>query len=258
LLFYAGAWGDAAIKMQRRLTTILAADVAGYSRLTGADEEGTVLRLRALRQELIDPAIAGHGGRTVKLMGDGTLIEFVSVVDAVRCALEVQRGMMARNADVAPDKRIEFRIGIHLGDVIVESDGDLMGDGVNIAARLEGIAECGGIAISEDVWRQVEGKVAAEFVDVGAQSLKNIARPVHVYKVATGGPTEPSAAVTDAASASRLSIVVLPFANLSGDPAQDFLADVLTEDLTTYLSRIPESFVIAEVPPSPSRASPWT
>src|SRR6202167_675110 len=156
----------AANPMQRRLTTILAADVAGYSRLAGADEEGTVSRLRALRQELIDPVIAAHGGRTIKLMGDGRLTEFASVVDAVRCALEVQRGMTARNANVAPDRRIEFRVGIHLGDVIVESDGDLMGDGVNIAARLEGIAEPGGICLSEDAFRQVRGKIAENFVDL--------------------------------------------------------------------------------------------
>jgi TolB-like protein/class 3 adenylate cyclase len=247
------AFGEALVaeqRVNRRLTTILAADVAGYSRLTGADEEGTVSRLRAHRQELIDPIIAGHGGRTIKLMGDGRLVEFASVVDAVRCALEVQRGMTARNANIAPDKRIEFRVGIHVGDVMVESDGDLMGDGVNIAARLEGIAEPGGICLSEDAWRQVRDKIVAEFADLGEQSLKNIARPVRAYRVDTAGTGEnargSSAPPTPASpSAPRLSIVVLPFANIGGDPEQDYFVDGVTESLTTDLSRIAGSFVIA-------------
>jgi TolB-like protein/class 3 adenylate cyclase len=244
-------------EISRRLTTVLAADVAGYGRLAGADEEGTVSRLRALRQELIDPVIAAHGGRTFKLTGDGTLIEFASVVDAVRSGLEVQRGMMARNANLTPDKRIEFRVGIHLGDVIVESDGDLMGDGVNIAARLEGIAEPGGICLSEDAYRQVRDKVAAEFTDLGDKALKNIARPVRVYAVhiagtittpthqgfaASPGASQPS---SPASSPPRLSIVVLPFANIGGDPEQEYFVDGVTESLTTDLSRISGSFVIA-------------
>ncbi len=183
-------------EIARRLTTILAGDVAGYSRLAAADEEGTVSRLRALRRDLIDPVIATHGGRTVKLMGDGWLIEFASVVGAVRCASDIQRGMTARNANVAPERRIEFRIGIHLVDVIVESDGDLMADGVNIAARLEGIAEPGGVCLSEDAYRQVRDKIAVEFTDLGDRELKNIARPVRVYAIRVGGtrktPTHPS------------------------------------------------------------------
>jgi TolB-like protein/class 3 adenylate cyclase/Flp pilus assembly protein TadD len=263
--------------MQRRLTTILAADVAGYSRLAAADEEGTVTRLRALRQELIDPVVAANGGRLVKTTGDGRLIEFGSVVDAVRCAIEAQRKIALRNADVAPDRRIEFRVGIHLGDVIVESDGDLMGDGVNIAARLEGIAEPGGICLSDDAYRQVRDKIAAEFADLGEQSLKNIARPVRVYAVGPqkspsppqwGGegrdgvgkssdkPTSPSHAFGAGPSLSpreraergnppRLSIVVLPFANIGGDPEQEYFVDGVTESLTTDLSRISGSFVIA-------------
>jgi adenylate cyclase len=169
--------------MQRKLTTILAADVVGYSRLAGVDEEDTVGRLRALRQELVDPVIAANGGRVFKDTGDGRLAEFASVVGAVRCALEVQRTMTARNAHVAPDKRIQFRVGIHLGDVIVESDGDLMGDGVNIAARLEGICEPGGICISEDAYRQVRDKIGGECTDLGDKELKNIARPVRAYRV---------------------------------------------------------------------------
>ncbi len=235
--------------MQRRLAAILAADIAGYSRLTGADEEGVVSRLRALRQELIDPVIAAHGGRTVKLMGDGRLVEFASVMDAVRCAVEVQRGMTGRNANVAPDRRIEFRVGIHLGDVIVESDGDLMGDGVNIAARLEGIADPGGVCLSEDAWRQVRDKLNEQFDDLGEQGLKNIVRPIRVYRVVLVGAGEKarggSAPATPASSsAPRLSIVVLPFANIGGEPEQDYFVDGVTESLTTDLSRISGSFVI--------------
>jgi class 3 adenylate cyclase/pimeloyl-ACP methyl ester carboxylesterase len=170
-------------EISRRLTAILAADVAGYSRLAGADEEGTVSRLRALRQELIDPVVAANGGRMVKTTGDGRLIEFGSVVDAVRCAIEVQNKMALRNIDVAPDKRIEFRVGLHLGDVMVESDGDLMGDGVNIAARLESIAEPGGICISRQVLDQVEAKFDLAYRELGRQNLKNIAKPVEVYAI---------------------------------------------------------------------------
>ncbi len=232
----------------RKLTTILAADVAGYSRLTGADEEGTVARLRALRHELVDPVVAANNGRVVKTTGDGRIVEFASVVDAVRCAIEVQRKMATRNADVAPDKRIEFRVGIHLGDVIVESDGDLMGDGVNIAARLEGIAEPGGVCLSDDAYRQARDKVSAEFVDLGEQRLKNIVRPIRAYGIPPAHdraamPEERSATTKEGAP--RLSIVVLPFANIGGDPEQDYFVDGVTESLTTDLSRIAGSFVIA-------------
>jgi TolB-like protein/class 3 adenylate cyclase/Flp pilus assembly protein TadD len=246
-LIQAGAGTMQGNPMRRRLTTILAADVAGYSRLAGADEEGTVTRLRALQQELIDPLIAAKSGRIVKTTGDGRLIEFASVVDAVRCAVEVQRGMQARNTNIAPDRRIEFRVGIHLGDVIVESDGDLMGDGVNIAARLEGIAEPGGICLSEDAWRQVRDKIDAEFSELGDKELKNIARPVRVYALMSGAasPTPaPHAAAPGKAGPPPLSIVVLPFANLGGDPEQEYFVDGVTESLTTDLSCIAGSFVI--------------
>jgi TolB-like protein/class 3 adenylate cyclase len=231
----------------RKLAAILAADVAGYSKLAGADEEGTLARLRALRSDLIDPTIALHRGRVVKRTGDGVLIEFRSVVDAVRCAIEVQSGMVERNAGVAPDRRIEFRVGIHLGDVVEESDGDLMGDGVNIAARLEGVADPGGICVSEDAYRQVRDRVTETFLDLGERQLKNIARPVRVYAVKTGaaGPAPtPHASAPEKPSAPRLSIVVLPFANLGGDPEQEYFVDGVTESLTTDLSRISGSFVI--------------
>ncbi len=208
----------------------LSRDVAGYSRLTAADEEGTVTRLRVLRHELIDPVIATHKGRTVKTTGDGRLVEFGSVVDALRCAIEVQQKMAMRNADVAPGKRIEFRVGVHLGDVIVESDGDLMGDGVNVAARLESIAQPGGICISDDVYRQARDKVNAEFLDLGEQRLKNIARPVRAFAIAPnpergrgtivgGGLNAPAKAARP-----RLSIVVVPFTNIGGDAEQKFMA----------------------------------
>jgi TolB-like protein len=232
-------------RVERRLSAILAADVAGYSRLTGADEEGTVSRLRALRHELIDPLVTAHGGRIVKHTGDGRLIEFASVVAAVRCAVEVQRGMTSRNANVAPDKWIEFRVGIHLGDVMVESDGDLMGDGVNIAARLEGIAEPGGICLSEDAWRQVRDKVSEQFIDFGNKELKNIARPVRVYSFNGRHESGSGSPAAEKPGPPRLSIVVLPFANIGGDPDQDYFVDGVTESLTTDLSRIAGSFVIA-------------
>ena len=232
-------------RVQRRLAAILAADVAGYSRLTGADEEGTIARLRALRRELIDPTIASHGGRIVKTTGDGILTEFASVVDAVRCAVEAQRGMTTRNADVSADQRIEFRIGIHLGDVVVEGD-DLLGDGVNVAARLEGIAEPGGICLSDDAYRQIKGKINLAVRDVGEQHLKNIAEPVRVYVLSpASAPSTPTPATTASAhQAPRLSIVVLPFANIGGNPEQEYFVDGVTENLTTDLSRMSGTLVI--------------
>jgi TolB-like protein/class 3 adenylate cyclase/Flp pilus assembly protein TadD len=250
-------WETPTPEVQRKLAAILAADIAGYSRLVGADEEGTLARLRALRRELIDPMISAHRGRIVKTTGDGILIEFASVVDAARCAIEVQRAMTVRNADFMPEKRIEFRVGIHLGDVVVQEDGDLMGDGVNIAARLEAIAEPGGICLSEDAYRQVRDKIVVEVTDLGDKELKNIARPVRVYAVQIGRTTKtpihqgftPSPGASPplgpVSSPPRLSIVVLPFANIGGDPEQDYFVDGVTESLTTDLSRISGSFVIA-------------
>ena len=231
----------------RKLAAILAADVAGYSRLAGFDEERTLARLRALRSDLIDPTIALHHGRVVKHTGDGVLIEFRSVVDAVRCAMEVQNGMVERNAGLPPDRRIEFRVGIHLGDVVEETDGDLMGDGVNIAARLEGIADPGCICLSEDAYRQVRDRLKEGFADLGEKELKNIARPVRVYAVkigSAGSSPAPHTSAPDKAGPPRLSIVVLPFANLGGDPEQEYFVDGVTESLTTDLSRISGSFVI--------------
>ena len=269
----------------RKLAAILVSDVVGYSRLAGADEDRILARLRALRSDLIDPTIAVHHGRVVKRTGDGAIVEFRSVVDAVNLAVEVQRAMVDRNAGVAPDKRIEFRIGIHLGDVVEESDGDLMGDGVNIAARLQGVAKPGGICISDDAFRQVKSRLDLKVSDLGPVPLKNIAEPMRAYSLEVGQSTEakplrsaakalafkgrpvsaPLAAVISAlallAAASgwlllagrsvtpsapaHLSIVVLPFANLSGDPTQDYFADGITENLTTDLSRLSGSFVIA-------------
>jgi adenylate cyclase len=235
----------------RRLTAILAADVAGYSRLMGADEEGTHERLMAHFGELINPKIGEHRGRVVKNTGDGLLAEFASLVDAVRCAVEVQRGVAERNEGTPPEKRIEFRIGINLGDVMVEDD-DIFGDGVNVAARLEALSEPGGICISRMVRDQIRDKLAYAFEDLGEQSVKNITRPVRVYalrpEAVAGLPASslPSALpFPRPAVAPRLSIVVLPFTNLSNDPEQKYFADGITEDLTTDLSRIEGSFVIA-------------
>ena len=232
----------------RKLAAILVSDVVGYSRLTGADEDRILARLRTLRSDLIDPTIAAHHGRIVKRTGDGSIIEFRSVVDAVNCAIEVQKAMVERNAEVAPDKRIEFRIGIHLGDVVEESDGDLMGDGVNIAARLEGIAEPGAICLSEDAYRQVKARLNLPVTDLGQTQLKNIAEPIRVYslQVGTSATAKPATAPAPEKSAPpRLSIVILPFKNLSSDSSQDYFADGVTENLTTDLSRIRNSFVIA-------------
>jgi adenylate cyclase len=273
----------------RKLAAILVSDVVGYSRLAGADEDRILARLRALRSDLIDPIIAVHNGRVVKRTGDGAIVEFRSVVDAVRCAIEVLNGMVERNAGVPPERRIQFRIGIHLGDVVEESDGDLMGDGVNIAARLEGIAKPGTICLSEDAYRQVKSRLDLAVSDLGAIQLKNIAEPVRVYSLAVDKPMQakptklaaskqrpifvligagiialiviaggswyllganrPATVISNASTvrpdAAHLSIVVLPFTNLSGDASQDYFADGITENLTTDLSRIRNSFVIA-------------
>ena len=231
----------------RKIAAILVSDVVGYSRLAGADEDRTLARLRALRSDLIDPTISVHRGRVVKRTGDGSIIEFRSVVDAVNCAIEVQRAMVERNAGVAPDKRIEFRIGIHLGDVVEESDGDLMGDGVNIAARLEGIAAPGAISLSEDAYRQVKGRLDLAVDDLGLKQLKNIAEPIRVYSLEIGQAAHAKFAQTPAPEKSappRLSMVVLPFAKIGGDSEQDYFADGVTESLTTDLSRISGAFVI--------------
>ena len=268
----------------RKIAAILVADVVGYSRLVGADEDRTLARLRGLRSDLIDPAIAAHHGRIVKRTGDGLIAEFRSVVDAVRCAIEVQIAMVERNAGVAAEKRVEFRVGIHLGDVVEEADGDLMVDGINIAARLESICKPGAVCLSEDAYRQVKGRLDLAVIDLGPMQLKNIAEPVRVYSLEVGVPTqakprEPkrrlspaliamgiaalavlaaasawyflnanrsaSVATKTPAEATRLSIVVTPFANLSGDPGQDYLVDALTDELTTSLARLRDTFVIA-------------
>jgi adenylate cyclase len=277
----------------RKLAAILVADIVGYSRLAGADEDRILARLRTLRSDLIDPILAVHHGRVVTRTGDGAIIEFRSVVDAVRCAIEVQSGLAERNAGLPPEKRIEYRVGIHLGDVVEEEDGDLMGDGVNIAARLEGVAKPGAICLSEQAYWQVKGRLDLKVTDLGATQLKNIAEPIHVYSLEVGQPAqakpaEPvtpvaptpqkrrfglarlaaaiaalliviaggawwflntnraaSVAAKTPAEAARLSIVVLPFANLSGDSGQDYLVDALTDELTTVLARIPGNFVIA-------------
>jgi len=274
----------------RKLAAILVADVVGYSRLAGADEDRTLARLRGLRSDLIDPAIAAHRGHIIKRTGDGSIIEFRSVVDAVRCALEMQTGMVERNAGLPPERRIEFRVGVHLGDVVEEADGDLMGDGVNVAARLEGICEPGGVCLSEDAYRQVKSRLELQVADLGPQSLKNIAEPVHAYLLRQGAPAtqkSPQAATRTRdvlhrwpalaaalalvllaagafawragyaprfmaasvdeklADTPHLSIVVLPFENMSGDKDQDYFADGITDDLTTDLSHLQDSFVIS-------------
>jgi adenylate cyclase len=240
----------------RKIAAILAADVVGYSRLAGTDEDRTLARLRALRSDLIDPTIAVHHGRVVKRTGDGALVEFRSVVEAVRCAIEVQNGMVERNAGLPPDRRIDFRIGIHLGDIVEESDGDLMGDGVNIAARLEGIAKPGAICLSEDAYRQVKARLDLVVSDLGATTLKNIAEPIRVYSLDVGvaamvKPTSQGMPVAlDQPSATlelpdKPSIAVLPFQNMGGDPEQEYFADGMVEDIITALSRFKNLFVIA-------------
>ena len=234
----------------RKLAAILAADVVGFSRLTGADEDRTLARLRALRSDLIDPTISVHKGRVFKRTGDGVLVEFRSVVDAVRCAIEVQNAMLERNAGLPPERRIEFRVGIHLGDVVEESDGDLMGDGVNIAARLEGVAAPGSICLSEDAYRQVKSRLDLLVSDLGETKLKNIADPMRVYSLQVGAAAmaKPAPqAESHAASAlpDKPSIAVLPFTNMSGDSEQEYFVDGMVEDIITALSRFNQLFVIA-------------
>jgi TolB-like protein len=230
----------------RKLAAILVSDVVGYSRLAGADEDRILARLRSLRSDLIDPTIAVHHGRVVKRTGDGSIVEFRSVVDAVNLAIEVQRAMVERNAGVAPDKRIEFRIGIHVGDVVEESDGDLMGDGVNIAARLEGIAKPGAICLSEDAYRQVKGRLDIKVSDLGPVTLKNIAEPIRVYALDVGMPAQARPApASEKSAAPRLSMIALPFTNIGGNSEQEHFVDGVTESLTTDLSRIRGVVVIA-------------
>jgi len=231
------------VSQTRRLAAILAADVAGYSRLMGADDEGTLAALKALRRELYDPKIKEHRGRVVKTTGDGLLLEFASVVDAVRCAVEVQRAMAERNVDVPPDRRIEFRMGINLGDIIRDGR-DIYGDGVNIAARLEALAEPGGICVSRVVHDQVRDKLDVAFEDLGEQQVKNIARPVHVWRVQLGAKPAVSASAP-LALPDKPSIAVLPFQNMSGDPEQEYFVDGMVEEIITALSRIPWLFVLA-------------
>jgi len=236
-------------RVERRLAAVLAADIAGYSRLMGADEEGTLAQLKKLRKDLVDPAIAAHRGRIVKTTGDGMLVEFASAVDAARGAAEVQRGMAKQNISVPRDARIEFRIGIHVGDIIFD-DNDIFGDGVNIAARLEGIAEPGGICISDDAQRQIRGKIDLAFDDMGLQTLKNIAEPIRAFRVRLeSGTTAALEGFKDAATATTIakkpSIAVLPLVNMSGDPEQEFFADGLTEDIITELSRFHDLLVIS-------------
>jgi adenylate cyclase len=237
--------------MERRLAAVLAADVAGYSRLMGTDEEGTLAQLKAIRKTLVDPTIAAHRGRIVKTTGDGMLVEFASAVDAARSAAEVQRAMAKQNTNLPQDARIEFRIGIHVGDIIID-DSDIFGDGVNIAARLEGIAEPGGICVSDDAQRQIRGKINLAFDDMGPQSLKNIAEPMRAWRlqIDENSPlTTPKKTAIEAAQPLALpdkpSIAVLPFQNMSGDPEQEYFADGMVEDIITALSRFRSLFVIA-------------
>jgi TolB-like protein/class 3 adenylate cyclase len=236
--------------VERRLAAILAADVAGYSRLMGTDEEGVLAQFKAARRSVVDPSIAAHRGRIVKTTGDGMLVEFASAVDAARCAVEVQRGMTERNSAVPKVRRIEFRIGIHVGDIIID-DNDIFGDGVNIAARLEGIAEPGGVCISDDAQRQIRGKVDIAFEDIGPQNLKNITEPMRAWRMQVDANASAAASIRPAETPQPLalpdkpSIAVLPFHNMSGDPEQDYFADGIVEDIITALSRFKALFVIA-------------
>jgi adenylate cyclase len=233
-------------RVDRRLAAILAGDVAGYSRLMGIDDEGTLRQLQAHRKELIDIKIAEHCGRIVKTTGDGMLVEFVSVVDAVRYAVDIQRGMVERNADVAPDRRIEFRIGINVGDIISDEN-DIYGDGVNVAARLQALAKPGGIVVSRNVYDQLRDKLSFGFEDMGEQTVRNITRPIRVYSVSLveDAPPAVAAAKTELLSADRPSIAVLPLANMTGDPEQDNFADGVSEDIINDLSKLRLFFVMA-------------
>jgi adenylate cyclase len=236
-------------RLDRRLSAVLAADVAGYSRLVGADEEGTLRRLKSLQADLFLPSFAEHRGRLVKTTGDGLLAEFPSVVDAVRCAVHLQRWLVVQNATLAPDKRIDLRIGVHVGDIVVEKDGDILGDGVNVAARLEGLAQPGGICVSARVQEDVDGRLDIGFADEGEQQLKNIVRPVRVYRVVLD-PTNDAAGTATArqtapALPDRPAIAVLPFQNMSADPEQEFFADGVVEDIIASLARYRYFDVIA-------------
>jgi len=230
-------------RVDRRLAAIFAADIAGYSRLMASDEEGTLRQLKAYRKELVDTKITEHRGRIVKTTGDGALVEFVSVVDAVRCAVDIQRGMAERNTNVPADKRIQFRIGINVGDIIIDGD-DIFGDGVNVAARLEALADPGGIMVSSVVHDQVRDKLSFGFEDMGEQTVKNIARPIGVHRVSLA-ENVPPIALKSAITADRPSIAVLPFVNMSGDPEQEYFADGISEDVITGLSKLRWFFVIA-------------
>src|SRR5215469_8966846 len=227
--------------VERRLAAILAADVAGYSRLMGSDEEGTLAALKAYRREVIDLKLTEHRGRIVRIIGDGLLVEFTSVVAAVRWAVEVQHALGERNAGLPQEKRIEFRMGINAGDIIIDGI-DIWGDGVNVAARLEALAEPGGICVSSRVQEDVHGSLEVAFEDIGEQQLKNIARPVRVYRVQLNGATKATPALQPS---HKPSIVVLPFNNMSGDPEQEYFADGMVEEITTALSRTRWLFVIA-------------
>jgi adenylate cyclase len=238
-------------RVDRRLAAIFAGDIAGYSRLMGADEEGTLRQLKAHRKELVDPKITEHRGRIVKTTGDGMLVEFVSVVDAVRCAVDIQRGMDERNSEVPADKRIQFRIGINVGDIIIDGD-DIFGDGVNVAARLQTLADPGGIMVSSVVHDQVRDKLSFGFEDMGEQTVKNIARPIGVHRISITESVSPAALKsastetrTDTTAVSRPSIAVLPFVNMSGDVEQEYFADGISEDIITGLSKLRWLFVIA-------------
>src|SRR5262249_50858798 len=238
-------------RVDRRLAAIFAGDIAGYSQLMGADEEGTLRHLKAHRKELVDPKITEHRGRIVKTTGDGMLVEFVSVVDAVRCAVDIQRGMLERNRDVPPEKRIQFRIGINVGDIIIDGD-DIFGDGVNVAARLEAMADPGGVMVSGVVHDQVRDKLSFSFEDMGEQTVKNIARPIGVHRVSLTESAPPAtlksataATKTEPSTANRPSIAVLPFVNMSGDPEQEYFADGISEEIITGLSKLRWLFVIA-------------
>ncbi len=236
-------------RVERRLAAVLAADVAGYSRLMGRDEERTHEQLRTFRKTLVDPEIAAHRGRIVKNTGDGILVEFASAVDAARCAVDIQRAIAKANAGVSPELRIEFRIGVHVGDIIID-DNDIFGDGVNIAARLEGVAEPGGVCISDDAHRQIRGKIDVDFDDIGEQTLKNIAEPMRAWRIrladeASSATPSTSPPVQVLALPDKPSIVVLPFENMSAEPGQDYLADGIVEAITAALSCIRSFFVIA-------------